>query len=87
MAIKRIWHGWTTKENADRYQDILLNKVLPGIEEKKISGYQDIEVLRKEHEDHFLFGFCKYNKLTNYYCGQPILSNPKYSQTVGGGER
>jgi heme-degrading monooxygenase HmoA len=55
MAIKRIWHGWTTKENADKYQDILLNQVLPGIEAKKIIGYRDIEVLRKEHEEEVEF--------------------------------
>jgi len=22
MAIKRVWHGWTTIENAAKYQDI-----------------------------------------------------------------
>lgn len=50
MAVKRIWHGWTTLENADKYQAILFNEVLPGIEAKKISGYRKIEVLRTEHE-------------------------------------
>lgn len=50
MAIKRVWHGWTTKENADNYQKVLMEVVLPGIEAKKISGYRNIEVLRKEHE-------------------------------------
>ena len=48
MATKRVWHGWTTKENADRYQEILSNVVLPGIEAKKIPGFQKIEVLRIE---------------------------------------
>ena len=37
MAIKRIWHGWTTLENADKYRYIILNDVIPGIEEKKYS--------------------------------------------------
>ena len=55
MAIKRVWHGWTTKENADKYQDILLNKVLVGIEAKKITGYRDIQVLRKEHREEVEF--------------------------------
>ena len=48
MAIKRVWHGWTTKENADKYQSILLNEVIPGIEAKKIPGFKKIEVLRIE---------------------------------------
>lgn len=47
--IKRIWHGWTTPENADRYVSILTHDVLPGIEAKNIPGYRGIEVLRKEN--------------------------------------
>ena len=55
MTIKRLWHGWTTKENADRYQTILTREVLPGIEAKKIPGYQNIEVLRIERDDEVEF--------------------------------
>ncbi len=55
MAIKRIWHGWTTKENADKYQEILKEEVLPSIEAKNIPGYKEIEVLRIELEDEVGF--------------------------------
>ena len=55
MAIKRIWHGWTTKENADNYQAILREEVLPSIEAKRIKGYQKIEVLRIDLEDEVEF--------------------------------
>lgn len=55
MAIKRVWHGWTTRENADRYQGLLRNEVLPGIEAKGISGYRKIEVLRIDHADEVEF--------------------------------
>ena len=55
MSIKRVWHWWTTKENADKYQNILSKEVLPGIEAKNISGYQKIEVLRTEHEHEVEF--------------------------------
>lgn len=48
MAIKRIWHGWTTPENADTYQQLLHDHVFPGIEAKSIPGYQQIELLRRE---------------------------------------
>jgi antibiotic biosynthesis monooxygenase (ABM) superfamily enzyme len=48
MAIKRIWHGWTTPQNADEYQTLLHNEIFPGIEAKNISGYQSIELLRCE---------------------------------------
>ncbi len=55
MAIKRIWHGWTTPENADKYQQLLHNEVFPGIEAKKIPGYQRIELLRRELDDEVEF--------------------------------
>jgi antibiotic biosynthesis monooxygenase (ABM) superfamily enzyme len=45
--IKRIWHGYTTPENADAYQDLLDTVVFPGIEAKAIPGYRSIELLRR----------------------------------------
>ena len=50
MSVKRVWHGWTTPENADVYQNLLHNQVFPGIEAKNIPGYRKIELLRLEHE-------------------------------------
>ena len=47
MAVKRIWHGWTTHENADAYQSLLQSEVFPGIEAKDIPGYRKIELLRR----------------------------------------
>ena len=55
MAIKRVWHGWTTPENADKYQDLLHDDVFPGIEAKKIPGYQSIELLRRNLGDEVEF--------------------------------
>jgi hypothetical protein len=55
MAIKRIWHGWTTAENADTYQQLLHDEVFPGIEAKNIPGYQKIELLRMELDDEVEF--------------------------------
>ena len=55
MAIKRIWHGWTTPENADKYRTLLHDHVFPGIEAKEIPGYLGIELLRREHEDEVEF--------------------------------
>ena len=55
MAIKRIWHGWTTPENADKYQNVLFNEVIPEIENKKIPGYQSIELLQRDIGDEVEF--------------------------------
>ena len=55
MAIKRIWHGWTTPENAAAYRTVLMAEVLPSIEAKGIEGYHGIEVLQRDHESETEF--------------------------------
>lgn len=55
MAIKRVWHGWTTTENADSYQSILQNEVIPGIEAKRIPGLRKFEILRFELDEEVEF--------------------------------
>ena len=55
MAIKRIWHGWTTLENADRYRELLHDVVFPGIEAKRIPGYLGIDLLRRDLDDEVEF--------------------------------
>lgn len=49
--IARVWHGWTTPGNADAYQRLLEQEVLPGILAKGIAGLQSIDVLRREDGD------------------------------------
>ncbi len=55
MAIKRIWHGWTTPENAAAYESLLRAEVFPGIEAKKIPGYRGIELLRLDRGEEVEF--------------------------------
>jgi len=55
MATKRVWHGWTTPENADKYQNLLHDEVFPGIEAKKIPGYRSIELFRRDKGDEVEF--------------------------------
>ena len=45
--IFRIWHGWTTPENADTYENLLKTEIFPGIASKNISGYRGIQLLRR----------------------------------------
>ena len=44
--ITRLWHGYTTHENADVYEKLLREEVLPGIH--RIAGYLGAELLRRE---------------------------------------
>lgn len=55
MTVKRVWHGWTTLKNANKYQNLLHDEVFPGIEAKKILGYQSIELFRREIGDEVEF--------------------------------
>jgi len=55
LAIKRVWHGWTTPENADKYQTLLQSEIFPGIEAKNIPGYQSIELFRRDIDDEVEF--------------------------------
>lgn len=66
MAIKRIWHGWTTLENADAYQQLLHNEIFPGIEGKNIPGYQKIELFRMDQDEEVEFiTIMTFNSLQN----------------------
>ena len=53
--IKRIWHGYTTPENADAYERLLDAEIFPGIENKKIPGYRSIELYRRTVGDEVEF--------------------------------
>ena len=55
MSVKRIWHGWTTPENADLYQELLHHEVFPGIESKNIEGYRSVELLRLDGKEEVEF--------------------------------
>ena len=46
--IARIWHGWTTPENADAYQQIVSEQVLPDIAARRLAGYHGAYLLRRE---------------------------------------
>lgn len=45
--IVRIWHGWTTRENADGYERLLREEIFTGIAARNIEGYLGIELLRR----------------------------------------
>jgi heme-degrading monooxygenase HmoA len=47
-VIARIWRGWTTPENADAYQRIVSQEVLPSIAGRNLDGYRGAYLLRRE---------------------------------------
>lgn len=46
--IVRIWRGWTTSTNAEKYERVLKEQVIPMIAERGISGVEGPAVLRRE---------------------------------------
>jgi hypothetical protein len=46
--IARIWHGWTTPGNADKYEAPLKEEIFVGIQNRRIPGFQSIRLLRRE---------------------------------------
>jgi len=48
--ISRIWHGWTTPQNADKYQALLEREIFVGIRARSIRGFRRIQLLRRRLE-------------------------------------
>jgi hypothetical protein len=46
-VISRIWHGWTSAQNADAYEALLQKEIFTGIEGRAIRGYRGIQLLRR----------------------------------------
>lgn len=53
--IARIWHGYTTLENAGIYENLLRDEVFPSIENKKVKGYRKISLLKRILKDEVEF--------------------------------
>ena len=48
--IGRIWHGWTTPQNADAYEALLRREIFVGIRHRALPGYRGIHLLRRAAE-------------------------------------
>lgn len=53
--ISRIWHGWTTHQNANAYEQLLKEEIFVGIQNRHISGFHKIQLLRRELSDETEF--------------------------------
>jgi len=47
-TVARIWRGWTTVENADAYQQVVDDEVLPAIFERSIPGLVSAHLMRSD---------------------------------------
>ena|SRR5437870_396361 len=51
--IGRLWHGWTTKDNADAYEELLRTQIFPGIHHVK--GHKGAYLLRRDAAEEVEF--------------------------------
>lgn len=53
--ISRIWHGWTSPENAGAYENLLRTEIFPGILARNVAGFRGIELYRRAAGDEVEF--------------------------------
>ncbi len=53
--ITRIWHGWTTPENAPAYEQLLRNEIFPAIAARNVPGYLGISLCKRSSGDECEF--------------------------------
>ena len=46
--ISRIWHGWTSSQNARAYEHLLRTEIFAGIAARGMKGYRGIHLLRRD---------------------------------------
>lgn len=46
--IVRVWHGWTTPENAPVYEALLRTEIFPSIAARGVAGYRGVRLLRRD---------------------------------------
>ena len=53
--ILRYWRGWATRENAEAYQRIVTDEVLPHIAGLDLDGYHGAYLMRRDVDDEVEF--------------------------------
>lgn len=53
--ISRIWHGYTTHQNADTYEVLLKEEIFIGIKDRHIPGFREIQLFRRDFGDEVEF--------------------------------
>ena len=58
VMIARIWHGFTMPEDADKYEKMLRETILPRI--GRVSGFKGAQLLRRNHKTESEFTMVTY---------------------------
>lgn len=55
MMICRLWRGWTSPADADAYERIVRDDVIPGIEARNIPGFRHVDLMRRDLDGEIEF--------------------------------
>lgn len=71
MTVCRLWRGWASPANADAYERVLREQVIPQmIEARGIRGFRHIDVLRRDLDDEVEFAtlmwFDSFESITDF---------------------
>ena len=58
--IARIWHGWTTPEDAKAYEKLLRDEIFPSIAARNIEGYGGAELFVREDGNEVEFALLRF---------------------------
>lgn len=75
--IARYWRGWTRTQDAEAYEALLKNKVLPGL--KRIDGYEGGYIFRRdaaEESEFVVVNFFESLEAVQRFAG------PNYSEAI-----
>jgi hypothetical protein len=53
--VIRTWKGWTSKDNASVYEDMLINEVFPEVKKKGVKGLEKVSISRRDIEEEVEF--------------------------------
>jgi hypothetical protein len=53
--IARIWHGWTSPENAGAYERLLKEEIFINISDRHIEGFHKIDLLKRSQNNEVEF--------------------------------
>ena len=76
--IARLWHGWTSPENAEPYERFLREQMFPSM--RRVPGFLGAELLRRDAGDEIAFvtitRFESYDAVRTSNCRTMLLVTP-----------
>lgn len=67
--INRIWHGWTSLQNADKYETLLKEEIFLEIKKRNLPGFKGIQLLQRQVKNEVEFLTIMFFETLDAVCG------------------